>query len=151
MPTFRNLLSVPSSYAHFTLLPMKMEPIEGSETSALINQTPGNYPKGNLLYSVQGESLKSRTLIFSSHKVRSTVMSLCTPWNLSLGGWKNSSTSFTRNIDNRWRRVKNLTLRPIDWMRKISQIPINRMFSQFQNPSDAWEYIKSIIQWRGPN
>jgi len=39
---------------------MKMEPIEGSETSAIINQTPGNYPKGNLLYSVHGESLKSR-------------------------------------------------------------------------------------------
>jgi len=37
-----------------------MEPIEGSETSANINQTPGNYPKGNLLYSVHGESLKSR-------------------------------------------------------------------------------------------
>ena len=27
-----------------------MEPIEGSETSAIINQTPGNYPKGTLLY-----------------------------------------------------------------------------------------------------
>jgi len=37
-----------------------MEPIEGSETSEIINQTPGNYPKGNLLYSVHGESLKSR-------------------------------------------------------------------------------------------
>ena len=35
---------------------------EGSETSAYINQTPGNYPKGNLLYSVHGESLKSRIL-----------------------------------------------------------------------------------------
>ena len=40
-------------------MPMKMEMIEGSETSAYINQTPGNYPKGNLLYSVHGESLKS--------------------------------------------------------------------------------------------
>ena len=39
---------------------MKMELIEGSETSAITNQTPGNYPKGNLLYSVHGESLKSR-------------------------------------------------------------------------------------------
>jgi len=39
---------------------MKMELIDGSETSAIINQTPGNYPKGNLLYSVHGESLKSR-------------------------------------------------------------------------------------------
>jgi len=28
---------------------MKMEPIEGSEMSAIINQTPGNYPKGTLL------------------------------------------------------------------------------------------------------
>jgi len=45
---------------YFTLQPMKMEPIEGSETSAVINQTPGNYPKENLLYSVHGESLKSR-------------------------------------------------------------------------------------------
>ena len=27
---------------------------------AYINQTPGNYPKGNILYSVHGESLKSR-------------------------------------------------------------------------------------------
>jgi len=40
---------------------MKVEPVEGSETWAIINQTPGNYPKGNLLYSVHGESLKSRT------------------------------------------------------------------------------------------
>ena len=39
---------------------MKMELTEGSETSAYINQTPGNYPKGNLLYSVHGKSLKSR-------------------------------------------------------------------------------------------
>jgi len=39
---------------------MKMELIDSSETSAIINQTPGNYPKGNLLYSVQDESLKSR-------------------------------------------------------------------------------------------
>ena len=37
-----------------------MDLIEGSETPAIINQTPGNYPKENLLYSVHGESLKSR-------------------------------------------------------------------------------------------
>ena len=41
---------------------MKMEEIECSETSAYINQTPGNYPKENTLYSEQGESLKSRLL-----------------------------------------------------------------------------------------
>jgi len=44
---------------------MKMEPIEGSEMSAIINQTPGNYPKENLLYSVHGESLKSRINIYN--------------------------------------------------------------------------------------
>ena len=32
------------------LVPMKMEQIECSETSAYINQTPGNYPKENTLY-----------------------------------------------------------------------------------------------------
>ena len=37
MPTFRNTLSVPSS----------KEQIECSETSAYINQTPGNHPKEN--------------------------------------------------------------------------------------------------------
>ena len=42
------------------LQPMKMDLIEDSETSAIINQTPGNYSKENLLYSVHGESLKSR-------------------------------------------------------------------------------------------
>jgi hypothetical protein len=39
-----------------------MEPIEGSETSAYIYQTPGNYPKENLLYPEHGESLKSRII-----------------------------------------------------------------------------------------
>jgi len=39
-----------------------MDLTEGSETSTIINQTPGNYPKESLLYSVQGESLKSRIL-----------------------------------------------------------------------------------------
>jgi len=51
MPTFRNPLSVPSSRAggFFINLPLKMEPMEGSETSAFRTQTPGNYPKENLL------------------------------------------------------------------------------------------------------
>jgi len=39
---------------------MKMEQIECSETSAYIIQTPGNYPKENVIYSEHGESLKSR-------------------------------------------------------------------------------------------
>jgi len=39
---------------------MKMEPIEGSETSAISFVTPGNYPKENILHTGHGESLKSR-------------------------------------------------------------------------------------------
>ena len=38
---------------------MKMELIEGSETSAISFVTPGNYPKENILHTGQGESLKS--------------------------------------------------------------------------------------------
>jgi len=37
-----------------------MELIEGSETSAIRTQTPGNYPKENILHIENGESLKSR-------------------------------------------------------------------------------------------
>ena len=58
MPTFWNTLSVPPSYH----LLMKMEQIECSETSAYIIQTPGNYPKENVIYSEHGESLKSRII-----------------------------------------------------------------------------------------
>jgi hypothetical protein len=43
---------------------MKMEPIEGSETWALKTQTPGKYPKENILHKEHGESLKSRKLQF---------------------------------------------------------------------------------------
>ena len=37
-----------------------MELIQGSETSANYNLTPGNYPEENIQYSIHGESLKSR-------------------------------------------------------------------------------------------
>jgi len=43
----------------FIHLPMKMEQIECSETSAYKIETPGNYPKENTLYSEHGKSLKS--------------------------------------------------------------------------------------------
>ena len=46
--------------SHFIQLPMKMERIECSETSAYKIQTPENYPKENIQYSEHGESLKSR-------------------------------------------------------------------------------------------
>ena len=40
--------------------PLKMELIEGSETSANHNRTPGKYPKEYIQDSKHGESLKSR-------------------------------------------------------------------------------------------
>ena len=40
-----------------------MEQVECSETSAYINQMPGNHPKENKRHSEHGESLKSRTII----------------------------------------------------------------------------------------
>ena len=40
-----------------------MEPIEGSETSAFKPQTPGKYPKENILHKEHGESLKSRHIL----------------------------------------------------------------------------------------
>jgi len=40
------------SGVRFIHLPMKMEPIECSETSAIRTQTPGNYPKENILYQI---------------------------------------------------------------------------------------------------
>ena len=48
-------------YIYFIHLPMKMEPIVSSETSAIRTQTPGNYPKRNKLHLEHGESLKTRT------------------------------------------------------------------------------------------
>ena len=43
-----------------------MEQIEGSETSASKPQTPGKYPKENILRKQNGEILKSRNVEFDS-------------------------------------------------------------------------------------
>jgi len=45
-PTFRNPVSVPSSTLYTQ--PLKMELIQGYETSANYNLTPGKYPKENI-------------------------------------------------------------------------------------------------------
>jgi hypothetical protein len=42
----------------FTFLPMKMEQIECSETSACKIQSPGNHPVENIQHTEHGESLK---------------------------------------------------------------------------------------------
>jgi len=53
-PTFRNLISVPSSKAGCTLYtqPLKKELIQGSETSANYNLTPVKYPEENIQLNV---------------------------------------------------------------------------------------------------
>jgi len=63
---------------------MKMELIDGSETSAIINQTPGNYPKGNLLYEEKLLPVKipkipstQITLYYSTSEVNMCVCVTC--------------------------------------------------------------------------
>jgi hypothetical protein len=47
-----------------------MEPIEGSETSAVRTQTRGNYPKENILHKEHGECLKSRNKLFTIYGIQ---------------------------------------------------------------------------------
>ena len=51
-----------------------MEPIEGSETSAYNNQTPGKHPKEYIIDSKHGESLKSRTKSYFIKITQSPVL-----------------------------------------------------------------------------
>ena len=44
----------------YVIVPMKMEPIVSSETSAIKSQMPGNYPKRNKLHLQHGESLRTK-------------------------------------------------------------------------------------------
>ena len=57
---------------------MKMEPIEGSETSALRTKTPWNCPKEDTLHIEHGESLKSSTSTFTHLITFSVTCSLHT-------------------------------------------------------------------------
>ena len=53
-----------------------MESIEGSETSAYNNQTPGKHPKQYIIDSKHGESLKSRMLKDASIIVTKTHLQI---------------------------------------------------------------------------
>jgi len=79
---------------------MKMELIEGSETSAFKTQTPGKYPKENILHKEHGESLKSRNTFFIqftvqfnykiSTEITTEFLSMCllyTSFSLLFGGY----------------------------------------------------------------
>ena len=56
-----------------------MELIEGSETSANFNRTPGKYPKEYIQYSKNGESLKSRTVDYVRHTASAGTFSQIKP------------------------------------------------------------------------
>jgi len=49
---------------YFIHLPMKMEPIVSSETSAIRTQTPGNYPKSNNLRTIHSKFSKGYIYIY---------------------------------------------------------------------------------------
>jgi len=51
-------------------LPMKMEPIEGYETSAIRTKTPENYPKENILH------YKNRLFIIQTNKCTTNILIL---------------------------------------------------------------------------
>ena len=77
MPTFRNTIcSIFKGRCEVKCLPSKMEQIECSETSAYINQTPGNHPKENKQHSEHGESLKSRNNS-KTHKLSALLFKHC--------------------------------------------------------------------------
>ena len=61
---YKHLASAHYPHSIFYIQPLKMEPTEGSETSADLKLTPGKYPKEHIQYSKRDESLKSRTISF---------------------------------------------------------------------------------------
>jgi hypothetical protein len=50
--------------SYFIDLPLKLEPKQCSETSAISTQTPGKHPKENIFHLTHGESLKSIHMYF---------------------------------------------------------------------------------------
>ena len=74
---------------YFIHLPMKMEPIVSSETSAIRTQTPGNYPKRNKLHLEHGESLKTRlTKLLFVHLRFINWSAVCTSYESILLNWE---------------------------------------------------------------
>jgi hypothetical protein len=60
-----------------------MEQIDGSETTAFKNQTPGIHPKDYSQYPKHGKSLKSRIQIHKSI-IRPTVTYGCETWAMTV-------------------------------------------------------------------
>jgi hypothetical protein len=110
-------------------LPLKMEPIEGSETSAFTTQTPRNYPKENILHKEQGESLKSRMI----NRERTPLF----PLNYKIHPvWFDDKLKVPLQRRTHW----SLGSTGIVW--KVTEdflIPLCNMFSMFQN---LWNVCK---------
>ena len=56
---------------------LKMEPTEGSETSAFENWTPGRYPKEANLHSRHGESLRTKNIFVNCHLKCTRIVFQC--------------------------------------------------------------------------
>jgi len=88
---------------YFIHLPMKMEPIVSSETSAIRTQTPGNYPKRNKLHNYVtlrakfASSLKQLSLFQASFEKRC----LAADKRLADGGFSMPDVAETIRKDNR--------------------------------------------------
>ena len=144
MPTFRNTicsvfigrwcevwLEERTSYH----LPMKMEQIECSETSAYIIQTPGSYPKENIIYSEHGESLKSGLTYFVGC-VQEDANVVVVDWSGGGGSWMY------------WRAVANTRVTGVEvtkWViLEITQTSQNACRRLTLLSSTYIKYIKSI-------
>jgi len=109
---------------------MKMELIEGSETSAISIVTPGNYPKENILHTGHGESLKSRT--FNNYFTSTAGNIKSTDGNAYI---QNKNTPSTAIIDTSSQYVKE--------MRKLR-------YTTFQSKPTTTSKIENIIQTLKP-
>jgi hypothetical protein len=87
MPTFRNTLSVPSSY----YLPMKMEETDCSETSAYKIQTPANYPEENIQQSQWLVKIQPSFILNKNTRVRAAV-AWC--WPVIPPSWRAQGQSY---------------------------------------------------------
>jgi hypothetical protein len=67
-------------------LPLKMEPIQCSETSAINTETQGKHPKEIIFHLTHGESLKSRNIFWLFHGILMEVHvgQLCLTFHLDV-------------------------------------------------------------------
>jgi hypothetical protein len=106
---------------------MKMEPIKGSETSAIRNQTPGNYPKENIIH----------TFVFAlKHSMKAQRYSCTFSLTLALGYDEWLSPRFGRFTP--WRkRPGTRFVEACVWMDKERKAPTGNRTTDFADRSKS--------------